>query len=148
MKLATRIIRIYRVFSYPTFQRMQLYGQNGSVSIIVIKEILLFNVIGLMLCTGIENGCYEHIPLVKSGEGKQWIQLKRILIKGLVPTPNTIVQHFFRLAFRRRRMVSSLFVVYFTRQRCTYIPCLSTRLNLRFSYHIKIEPTVVSILFK
>ena len=95
MKLATRIIRIYRVFSYPTFQRMQLYGQNGSVSIIVIKEILLFNVIGLMLCTGIENGCYEHIPLVKLGEGKQWIQLKRILIKGLVPTPNTIVQHFF-----------------------------------------------------
>ena len=65
------------------------------------------------LCS--ENGCYEHIPLVKSGEGKQWIQLKRMLIKGLVPTPNTIVQHFFRLAFRKRTTVISLFVVYFTR---------------------------------
>ena len=33
-----------------------------------IEEILLFNVVGLMLCTGFEDACYKHIPLVNSGE--------------------------------------------------------------------------------
>ena len=36
-----------------------------------IEEILLLNVVGLMLCTGFEDGCYEHIPLDKSGEDNQ-----------------------------------------------------------------------------
>ena len=36
------------------------------------------------------------------------ILLKTLPIKGPVPTPNMIVQHSFRLAFRKRRMVSSL----------------------------------------
>ena len=58
MMLATRIIHIYRVFLYITFQRMKLYGQNGRVSIVVIEEILLFKVIGLMLRTGFEDGSY------------------------------------------------------------------------------------------
>ena len=71
MMLATRIIHIYQVFLYTAFQRMLLYGQNGCVSIVVIEEILLFNVIGLMLCTGFEAGCYEHIPQVKLGEENQ-----------------------------------------------------------------------------
>ena len=33
---------------------------------------------------------------------------KTIPVKGPVPTPNTIVRHSFRLAFRKRRMVISL----------------------------------------
>ena len=61
-----------------------------------------------MLCNGLEDSCYEHIPQVKSGKDNQWIQLKIILIKGPVPTPYTIAQHSFRLTFRKRRMVSSL----------------------------------------
>ena len=44
---------------------------NGRVSIVGIEEILLFNVVGLMLCTGFEDGCYEHIPLDNSGEDNQ-----------------------------------------------------------------------------
>ena len=47
---------------------MLLYGPNGRVSIVVIGEILLFKVVGLMLRFGFEDGCHEHIPLVKSGE--------------------------------------------------------------------------------
>ena len=117
------------------------------------------------LCS--ENGCYEHIPLVKSGEGKQCIQLKRMLIKGLVPTPNTIVQHFFSAGisqanngellicclFHALEMYLyslslhttkfALFLSYKNRTNCGF-----SVLNLRFSYHIKIEPIVVSILFK
>ena len=68
MILATRMIHIYLVFLYSTFQRMLLYDQNGRVSIVVMKEILLFKVVGLMLHLVFEDGCYEHIPLVKSGE--------------------------------------------------------------------------------
>ena len=45
-----------------------------------IEEILLFNVVGLMLRTGFEDTCNELIPLVKSGEDNQRIQL----IKGLI----------------------------------------------------------------
>ena len=47
------------------------YGQNGGVSIVVIEEILLFKVAGPILRCGrfdFEDGCHEHIPLVKSGE--------------------------------------------------------------------------------
>ena len=43
-----------------------------------------------MLCNGLEDGYYEHIPQVKSGKDNQWIQLKIILIKGPVPTPYTV----------------------------------------------------------
>ena len=68
MILATRMIHIHLVFLYSTFQRMLLYGQNGRVSIIVMEEIFLFKVVGLMLHLVFEDGCYEHIPLVKSGE--------------------------------------------------------------------------------
>ena len=65
MILATRVIRIYQIFLYTSFQRMWLYGQNGRVSIVHIEEILLLNVVGLMLRIGFEDCCYEHIPLVK-----------------------------------------------------------------------------------
>ena len=47
---------------------MLLYDQNGRVSIVVMEKILLFKVVGLMLHLVFEDGCYEHIPLVKSGE--------------------------------------------------------------------------------
>ena len=46
---------------------------NERVSIVDIEEILLLNVTGLMLCTGSEGGCYEHMPLDKSGEDNQII---------------------------------------------------------------------------
>ena len=39
----------------------------------------------LMLRTGFEDGCYEHIPQVKSGEDNQWIQLKQYRWRGLFP---------------------------------------------------------------
>ena len=68
MILATRMIHLHLVFLYSTFQRMLLYDQNGRVSIVVMEEILLFKVVGLMLHLVFEDGCYEHIPLVKSGE--------------------------------------------------------------------------------
>ena len=67
MILTTRMIHIHLVFLYSTFQRMLLYDQNGRVSIVVMEEILLFKVVGLMLHLVFEDGCYEHIPLVKSG---------------------------------------------------------------------------------
>ena len=50
----------------------------------------------------------EHIPMVKSGEDNQRIQLKRMLTMGPVPTPYTIVQHSFQLTFRERRMENFL----------------------------------------
>ena len=40
-------------------------------TLVVIEEILPFNVISLMLCTSFKDGCYEHIPIVKSGEDNQ-----------------------------------------------------------------------------
>ena len=74
MMFARRMIHKYRVFLNTTFQRMQLYGQNGRVSIVDIEEILLLNVVGPMLRTSrtvLEGGCYEHMPLVKLGEHGQ-----------------------------------------------------------------------------
>ena len=68
MMLATRMIHIQQIFLYNTFQRMLLYNQNGRVSIVFMEEILLFKVVGLMLHLLFEDGCYEHIPLVKSRE--------------------------------------------------------------------------------
>ena len=105
MMLNTRMIDIDRVFLYPTFQRMWLYGQNRRVSIVAIEEILLFKVVGVMLHLGFEDGYYEHTPLVKSGELRlpnfQCIQLERMLIKGPIPTSDTITPQSFRLTFRR-----------------------------------------------
>ena len=68
MTLTTSTILIRRVFLYTSFQRMQLCSQNGRVSIVDIEEILLFNVVGLVLRTGFEDGCFEHVPPAKSGE--------------------------------------------------------------------------------
>ena len=67
--------------------------------------ILLLYVVGLMLRTDSEDGCYELIPLIKSGEDNHWIQLKRKLIKGPVPT---------RLTFLKRRMATS-FMLFISR---------------------------------
>ena len=52
MMLATRLIHIYRIFLYTTFQRVQPYDHNGR-EVIEIEEILLFNVVGLMIRTGV-----------------------------------------------------------------------------------------------
>ena len=64
-----------------------------------------------LLRTGFEDACYEHIPLIKSGEENPWIQLKRILIKGPVPTRYMIVQYSFRLTCRKRIIVNSLLFI-------------------------------------
>ena len=40
----------------------------------------------IMLRTGFEDACYEHVPLVKSGEDNLRIQPKGMLIKGPVST--------------------------------------------------------------
>ena len=41
-------------------------------SIADIEEILVFNVVGfVMLRTGFEDGCYEHVPPDKSREDNQ-----------------------------------------------------------------------------
>ena len=71
----------------------------------------LCNVVSLTLPTGFENGCYEHIPTVKSGEDGLRIQLKIMLIKRPVTTPHTFVPHSVRLTFRKRRMVSFLLFI-------------------------------------
>ena len=44
---------------------------NVCVSTVDIEEISLFNVVGLVLHTGFEDACYEHISLLKSGEDNQ-----------------------------------------------------------------------------
>ena len=71
MMLASKILHIYRVFLYIPFQRMLLYSQNGRVSIVYIEVIYLLNVMGLMLRNGFKDGCFQHIPQVKSGEDNQ-----------------------------------------------------------------------------
>ena len=81
------------------------------------------------------------------GEDNQRIQLKRMLIKVPVPTPQTIVQRYFRLTGRKWRMVSSLLFRFISRAWGTHTPCLSTWLHLRFSYRMKILLVVVSIVF-
>ena len=67
--------------------------------------------------------------------------------KGSVPTPYAIIHRSFRLTFRKRRMVSSLIFVCFTRLRYTHTPCLSTRLHLRFSYRMKVLAIAVCMVF-
>ena len=51
-------------------------GQNENISIVDTWEILHFKVVGLKLRPGFENGCYEHMLLIKSEEVSQWIQLR------------------------------------------------------------------------
>ena len=68
-----------------------------------------------------------------------------MLIRGPFPTPNTIVQHSFRLS--KAKNGELLIVAYFTRLRCTHTPCLSTLLHLRFSYRWKILSIVVPSYF-
>ena len=96
MILATRMIHIHLVFLYSTFQRMLLYDQNGRVSIVVMEEILLFKVVGLMLHLVFEDSCYEHIPLVKSGELRLPMNsAKRMLIKRPIPHRTRLFHNLF-----------------------------------------------------
>ena len=55
---------------------------------------------------------------------------------------------FFSVNILQAKNGKLLIVVCFTRLRCTHTPCLSARLHLRFSYCMKILPTLVSIVFK
>ena len=54
-----------------------VWPKSGRVSIVDIEEILLFDAVGVVLPTDFDDACYEHIPLVKSGEDNQRIQLKK-----------------------------------------------------------------------
>ena len=49
-----------------------------------------------------------------------------MLIRGPVPTPNTIIQHSFLADISQAKNGELLIVVYFMRLRCTHTPCLST----------------------
>ena len=84
------------------------------------------NVVGVMLRTGSEGGCYEHIPLDKSGEDNQRIQLKRMLTKEPVPTVNDCSTLFSADMLQAKDGELLIVQVYFTRLRCTCTPCLST----------------------
>ena len=101
MMLGAVIIHIYWVFLYTTFQRMQLYGQNGHVSIVDIEEILLFKVV-------FAPSRLRRLRTHVTGQtGGRWPTnaTKKKLIQGPVPTPYTIVPHSVWLTFHRRRMV-------------------------------------------
>ena len=75
---------------------MLLYDQNGRVSIVVMEEILLFKVVGLMLHLVFEDGCYERIPLVKSGELRLPMNsAKRMLIKRPIPHRTRLFHNLF-----------------------------------------------------
>ena len=63
-----------------------------------------------MLHASFEDACYEHVPLVKSGEDNQ-SQLKRVLIKQPVPTLYMIVPHSFLLTFCKQRIVLFLLLI-------------------------------------
>ena len=105
------------------------------------------NVVGVILRTGSEGGCYKRIPLDKPGEDNQRIQLKRMLIKEPVPTVNDCSTLFSADMLQAKDGELLIVQVYFTRLRCTRTPCLSTWLHLRFSYRIKILLVIVSIVF-
>ena len=105
------------------------------------------NVVGIMLRTGSEGGCYEHIPLDKSGEDNQRIKLKIMPIKEPVPTVNDCLTLFSADMSQAKNGELLIVQVHFTRLRCTHTLCLSTWLHLRFSYRMKILLVVVSIVF-
>ena len=110
------------------------------LAIVDIEEILLFNVVGLVLHTGFEDACYEHISLLKSGEDNQWIQLR-----GLFPHRTRFFNILFGWHFASE--CHKHIVFYFKHLRGTHTPCLSTWLHLCFSYRMKIPLIVVSIVF-
>ena len=53
-----------------------------------------------------EDSCYEHLPLALVGESGNALQLKRNLIKGSVPTRDTVLPSSSPLTSRKRRRVS------------------------------------------
>ena len=72
-----------------------------------------------------------------------------MLIKGPVSPPYTI-QHgstFFSADISQAKNGELLIIVYFTRLRYTHTPCLSTYLYLRFSYRMKTQQIIASIVF-
>ena len=79
-----------------------------------------------MLLTGFEDACYEHIPLVNSGEDNQIIQLKIMLIKARSHTAHDCSK-LFSADISQVKNCELLIVAYFTRGlRCTHTPRLST----------------------
>ena len=68
-----------------------------------------------------EDGCHEHIPLVKSGELRLPVNsAKKNTDKGAYPTSDTIKPHSFRLTLRWRRMVTSQCCLFHALQRYLY----------------------------
>ena len=116
-------------------------------SIVDIEEILVFNVVGFMLRTGFEDGCYEHVPPDKSREDNQWIKLKECCLRNLFPHRKRLFNFLFSWHVASKQWWAPHCSL-FHKLRCTITPCLSTWLHLRFSqYHMKILSVVVSIVF-
>ena len=149
MMLATRVIHINRVFLYLTFERMKLHNQNGRVSIVDIEEILFFNVVSLVLRTGFEDACYEHILLVKSREDNQWIQLKkRCWLRGLFLHRARLFNILFGWHSAREEWWAPYCCLFHALK--VYLYPLSfhmTAFALFLLYRLKILPIVVSIVF-
>ena len=107
-----RIIHIYWVFLFTSFESMRLYGQNAAFRSSTSRKF--YSSISSAFCSVLASKTpvtNTYVPFVESGEDNPWIQLTRILIKGPVPTPYTIVQHPFLLTFSKRRMVNTLLFV-------------------------------------
>ena len=86
----------------------------------------LYSSMSSALCSGFEDACYEHIPLVNSGEDNQIIQLKRMLIKARSHTAHDCSK-LFSADISQVKNCELLIVAYFTRGlRCTHTPRLST----------------------
>ena len=105
MMSAKRIIHIHRIFLNTSFQRWRYMAKMDTFRSSTSRRF--YSSMSSALCSlHFEDGCYEYMSLIKSGEDGQWIQLKRKLITGPVPTPDTIVSHSFPLPFCKRTMVS------------------------------------------
>ena len=142
-----RIIHIYWVFLFTSFESMQLYGQNAAFRSSTSRKF--YSSISSAFCsilaskTPVSN---IYVPFVESGEDNPWIQPTRILIKGPVPTPYTIVQHSFRLTSWASEEWWVPYCLFHARE-ITHTPSFSTWLHSCFSYRMKILPLVASIVF-
>ena len=53
-----------------------------------------------------EDSCFEHRPIAVPRENGEFIQLKKRLISGSIPTRDTVIPHSSPLTCRKRRRVS------------------------------------------
>ena len=58
-----------------------------------------------------EDSCFEHRPIAVPRENGEFIQLKKGLIPGSIPTRDTVMPHSSPLTSRKRRRVSELLML-------------------------------------